>query len=178
MNGSYPPLSEGVTDQLDVWSRHAPRDKALATAQAMWLIDSFYQSYFADPPADQISERRYAFQNAIWEIFGDGGSGSDLDLTAGYINRSKFAPGGISGAPELWSHMNLLIDAVNASEVTAAYQPTYRVITALDARPGYQDYLGLSLPPSLMLVPEPASGSLILLSGTLLLGHRRRRVAG
>jgi len=175
LTGSYPPLTEGVADQLDVWDRYAPRDEALATAQAMWLIDSYYVDYFTDPPAAEISERQYAVQNAIWEIFGDGGTGSALNFSTGNIIRSKFSPTGGSPAEELWDHMNILIDAVNSSGVTAAYQPTYQWFTALDGRNGYQDYLALSLDASLMPVPEPASGTLALLSGVFLLASRKRR---
>lgn len=175
LDGSYPPLTAGVADQLDVWDRYAPRDEALATAQAMWLIDSYYVDYFTSPPGAETSARQYAFQNALWEIFGDGGTGSPLDYSSGNINRSKFAPSGGSSAPELWTHMNILIDAVNNSGVTADYDPTLEWYTALDARSGYQDYLALSLDASLMHAPEPTSGMLAVLSGALLLGRRRRR---
>jgi len=168
-------LNEGIADQLDVWDRYAPRDEALATAQAMWLIDSYYVDYFTNPPGAEIDERQSAFQNAIWEIFGDGGTGSALNFSTGNINRSKFGPSGGSSAPELWAHMNILIDGLNSSGVTAAYQPTYEWFTALDARNGYQDYLVLSLDASLMPVPEPASGTLAMLSATLLRARRRRR---
>jgi len=153
LTGSYPPISQGVTAQLDVWDRYTPRDEALASAQAMWLIDTYYVDYFTDAPVAEEDERQ---------------------LT-GNINRSKFGPSGGSSAPELWDHMNILIDGVNNSGITASYQPTHEWFTALDARTGYQDYIALSLDASLMHTPEPTSGSLALLSGALLLARRRRR---
>lgn len=169
------PLSIGSMDDFHVWSRYStPQNEAIAQAQAHWLVDNFYESYFVSTPSGETSARQYAFQNVIWEIMGDGGTAAGLDFTTGNINRSKFAPGGSADAPELWAHMNTLVDAINASGVTGDYVSRYQIFAALDSRDGYQDYFALASTPEAMLVPEPSTGALVLLASGLMVSRRRR----
>lgn len=166
-------FSLGTLQQLDVWNTHAnPQDEALAIAMALWLVDTHYADYFVAPVAD-AQERQYAFQNAIWEIFGDGGTSTGLSYSTGNVTRTRFAPGGPNDSPLLWGYMNTLITevtaAVNNSTLDSTYVATNDVRAALDSRPFYQDYLLVAAAP----VPEPATALLILLA-TLPLARRRR----
>lgn len=167
-------LSLGSLDQFDVWDRYSTsQDEALATAQLHWLVDNFYISHFLAAPSGEESLRQYAFQNVIWEIFGDGATSNGLDLTNGNIRRSKFGPSGSSSSPELWSEMNNLISAVENSGVTAAYEGRYEVFGVLDSRGGYQDYFAISAQPDTFAVPEPATGLMLIGCCALLLRRRR-----
>ena len=60
----------------------------MALSMALWLVDNYYDSYFQHPGAE-ASEKQYAFQNVLWEIFGDGGTPEGLDFGTGNINRSS-----------------------------------------------------------------------------------------
>ena len=167
---SYPyyssSFSVGGLGSLEIWNRFGTtQNEALATSMAHWLIDNYYVSYFLSPPSD-VSERQYAFQNALWEIFGDGATAYGLNYSTGNINRSKFSPTGSNSEPVLWSYMNQLINAVNGSGVTTLYTPVFHVDAVLDSRSTYQDYLAVP-------VPEP-SGVCLLVSAAWLIVRRRR----
>ncbi|MEP4078127.1 PEP-CTERM sorting domain-containing protein [Haloferula sp.] len=169
------PITMGLIEDFDVWSRYSnTQDEAVAQAQAHWLVNNFYESYFVNTPAGETHARQYAFQNALWEIMGDGGTDEGLNFTNGNINRSKFSTGGSSEAPELWAHMNILIDAVNAANVESGYKSQFQIFAALDSRDGYQDYFALASTVEPMLVPEPSSSGLILFSLGLMIARRRR----
>ena len=168
-------LALGSLQQLDVWTAHStPQDEALAIAMALWLVDTHYADYFVTPPAAEAHERQYAFQNALWEIFADGGTTAGLDFTTGNVTRTRFGPGGYNDSPLLWSHMNALIDEVTAaaanSTLDSSYIPHNDVRAALDSRIGYSDYLLVAAIPT----PEPAAALLALLAA-LPLALRRRR---
>lgn len=167
-------LSVGAFEDMDVWNRFSnAQDQALAVATARWFIDNYYESYFLTSATNQDA-RQYAFQNVLWEILGDGGTAAGLSFTTGNINRSKFGPGGSIDSPVLWGIMTSLLDDVNASGVTSAYQPQFEVLVALDPRPDHQDYFILAANPSLMAIPEPSSAAVAAL-GSLLVFFRRRR---
>jgi len=176
--GSYPRtapnLTLGTLDQMEIWNRFGnTQDEALARASAYWFIDNFYESEFINP-ADNASARQYAFQNVVWEIFGDAGTSNGLNFSNGNINRAKFSPSGISSNPALWGYMNTYLQAVQNSGVTSGYTSKYEVLVALDPRSSHQDYLLLAANPSLMVVPEPSSAGIAMLGGLLLLARRRR----
>jgi hypothetical protein len=165
-------LSVGSPDQLDVWGRYAtPQDEAQALGMAMWLIDNFYYDYFVAPSSD-ASARQYAFQNVLWEIFGDGGTAAGLDFSTGNIIRSRFGPEGSTPEPELWGYMTDLLDAVANAPVGEGYTPNSEVQIALDSRTGYQDYLLLEASP--VPVPEPGAGLLGVIAVVFGLVRRRR----
>ncbi len=165
-------LSVGTPDNLDVWGRYAnPQNEAEALGMAMWLVDHYYYDYFVDPNTD-ASARQYAFQNALWEIFGDGGTSAGLDYSTGNIIRARFGPGGATEEPVVWGYMTTLLDAVENAQVGGNYSPATDVQIALDSRTGYQDYLLVDASP--VPVPEPdilAFGALASLFGIA----RRRR---
>lgn len=164
------PLAIGALEDFDVWDRYGTtQDEALAIAQVHWLVDNYYESHFLSPVAGSESLMQYAFQNAIWEIFGDGGTATGLNFSDGNIDRSRFR----FSDPDLWNEMNSLIDAVSVSGVGTSYVSTYNVLGVLDERDGYQDYLALAASPELMAVPEPNTA--ILLGGLAILLIVRRR---
>jgi len=165
-------LSVGSPDQLDVWGRYStPQDEAQALGMAMWLIDNFYYDYFVDPSSD-ASARQYAFQNTLWEIFGDGGTAAGLDFSTGNIIRSRFGPGGSTENPLLWGYMTNLLDAVANAPVGEGYTPSSEVQIALDSRTGYQDYLMVDASP--VPVPEPGVWMLGLMAAIFGVARRRR----
>jgi hypothetical protein len=173
-------LSLGTLDQMRVWSRYdTPQDEALAMSLALWFIDNHYESEYLNP-VDATNARRYAFQNVIWEIFADGGTGAGLDFASGNYVRDEFAPGGSREAPVLWEHMTRLLGGVATSGVDAGYEPAHQVWSALDDREEFQDYLVLAERPELMepggVVPEP--GTALLCGFALMAGALRRRRAG
>ncbi len=165
-------LTMGSLEVMDVWDRYlTPQDEGVARAEVRWLVDNYFESWFLNPSSD-ADARRYAFQNAIWEIFGDGGTSAGLDFETGNIDRSKFGPGGSSSSPLLWGYMNQLIQAVEGSGVDDSYVPVYQFSAALDSRAGYQDYLILAASPALM-VPEPSAAVFCLLGSVVALRRRR-----
>ena len=158
------PVSLGFAglDDMDVWNRYsAPQNEGLVKAQVGWLVDNYYQSHFLSPVND-ASARQYAFQNVIWEVFYDGGTAEGLNWSTGRLDRDKFADTGQYG-PELWSYMNQLLDAVDTSGVTASYQSTLPIYSALDSRSGYQDYVLLTADIGYSNIPEPGTALLALL---------------
>ncbi|MEM1084447.1 MAG: PEP-CTERM sorting domain-containing protein [Verrucomicrobiota bacterium] len=168
-------ISIGSIDDFDIWDRYTtPQDEGLAKAQAHWFIDNYYEDYFINPPASEESARQYAFQNVLWEIMADGGTAAGLDFTTGNTNRSRFSPSGSRSAPELWSHMTTLVNAINASGVDSSYEEQFQIYGALDSRDGYQDYFLLAATTEAMAVPEPSTSMLVLAAGTLLAGRRQR----
>lgn len=165
------PFFVGELTTMDIWARHSTaQDEALALAQVHWLVDNYYESSVLN--GDSTSQ--YAFQNVVWEIFGDGGTASGLDFTNGNIIRSKFGPDGSRESPELWATMNSLLAAVENSGVSADYQAQHQILAVHDTRSGYQDYVGLAASPTLMQIPEPSSFSLVGAAGLLLILRRNR----
>jgi hypothetical protein len=157
----------GSLNQMTIWSRFSnTQNEALAIAMMRWLVDNYYVSNFLTP-ANNEHARRYAFQNVIWEVLGDGGTSAGLSFTTGNINRSKFAPGGSAYDATLWTYMSQMLTAVSSAGVTTAYQPVLQVEAALDARSSYQDYL-------IVPIPEPSAALLAGLAGLLAMGRRRR----
>ncbi len=166
-------LSVGTMDQMEVWNRFSnAQNQSLAKAQAHWLVDNYYSSYFLNPQ-NNSNARQYAFGNMLWEIFGDGGTADGINFSNGNIDRSKFAPGGSSDSPTLWGYMRTLANAVNNSGVDQNYVPTFEIKVALDSRADHQDYLMLAANPNLMTVPEPTVAGLAFI-GSLLMVRRRR----
>jgi len=164
-------LSVGTPNDLDIWGRYpTPQNEAQALGMAMWLIDHYYYDYFVAPTSD-VSARQYAFQNTLWEIFGDGGTAAGLDYSTGDIIRSRFAPGGATEELTVWAYMTTLLNAVKDANVDGSYVPATQVQIALDSRPGYQDYLLLDASP--VHAPEP--GILMLGMVSALIGIARRR---
>jgi hypothetical protein len=184
---SYPYFTDTLTlgslEDMDVWDRYStPQDEALALSQAHWFIDNFYESQFLNPVGD-ANTSQYAFQNVLWEIFGDGGTAAGLDFTTGNIDRSRLARGGRWEAPELWDHMNELLGAVSSSGIDASYVRENEIWAAHDGRPNYQDYLLLAmdledmeLPPDYPgpAIPEPAAALLAALGSLASLRRHRR----
>jgi len=166
-------LDVGTLEQMEIWNRFGnAQDEPLARAMAHWYVDNYYESSFLQPVND-ASARQYAFQNVIWEIFGDGGTLEGLNFSTGNINRSRFAPDGANNSPILWGHMNTMLDAVKNSGVDMNYVYTLDFRVALDARQTHQDYLMLAADPALMLVPEPSTFLLGAMGSVLLLRRRR-----
>lgn len=167
-------LTLGTMEQMKIWGRFSnTQNEPLARAMAHWVIDTYYESHFINP-ANNASARQYAFQNVLWEIFGDGGTTNGLNYGNGNINRSKFGPYGSDSSPTLWSYMTNMLDATKASGVNAGYVPKYKVLVAIDSRSTHQDYLLLAANPSLMIVPEPSSTALIAIGLSLALTRRKR----
>jgi hypothetical protein len=165
-------LTLGTMEQMKIWSRFSnTQDEPLARAMAHWAIDTYYESHFLSP-VNNASARQYAFQNVIWEIFGDGGTTAGLNFGTGNINRSKFGPTGSSSSPTLWSYMTEMLDGVKNSGVTTSYVPKYEVLVALDSRSTHQDYLLLAASPA--SVPETSSTVLIAIGISLTLVRRKR----
>lgn len=163
------PFVLGSLEDLDVWNRYSTvQDEGVAIAMLQWFVDHHYETSFLN--GDETSQ--YAFQNVVWEIFGDGGTANGLNFNGGNIKRSKFNAYGSNPSPELWRVMNALLDSVGSSGVTSAYVPQNRLLAIHDVRPGYQDYLGLASTPSLMQIPEPSTA---LLAGFALLAGCGRR---
>lgn len=164
----------GTLNQLAIWGRFSnTQNEALAIAMMRWTVDNFYLTHFLKPSNDEHA-RRYAFQNVIWEVLGDGGTSAGLSFTTGNINRSKFAPGGSSYNATLWTYMSQMLTAVSSAGVTTAYQPIFRVEAALDARSSYQDYLIIPHEETFLPIPEPSVALLFGAAGLLALGRRRR----
>jgi hypothetical protein len=179
-SGSYPRVTSnlvlGTMDQMKIWGRFSnAQNEPLARAMAHWTIDTYYETHFLNP-VNNASSRQYAFQNVLWEIFGDGGTSAGLNFSSGNINRSRFGPLGSDSSPTLWSYMTGMLDAVKASGVDASYVTKYEVLVALDSRSTYQDYLLLSADPNFMLIPEPSSSALIALGLSLSLARRKREL--
>lgn len=178
---SYPvfnaSLHVGTMEEMTIWDRFSNwQNESLATAQAQWVVDNFYQDYFLAPASDAHA-RQYAFQNVLWEVFGDGGTAAGLDFSTGNIDRSKFGPGGSKSSPLLWSYMTGMLNDLKAAGVTVDYEPEFQILAALDSRSTYQDYLLLSANPELMRtppVPEPGVAGLLLVAAGLLVRRRRR----
>jgi hypothetical protein len=167
-------LSLGTMEQMTIWNRFGnTQDEPLARAMAHWAIDTYYESHFINT-ANNTSARQYAFQNVIWEIFGDGATSSGLNFNTGNVNRSKFGPTGSNSSPTLWTYMNNMLDGVKNSGVDANYVPKLEVLVALDSRSTYQDYLLIAANPSLATIPEPSSTTLIALGISLALARRKR----
>lgn len=166
-------FSLGSLSELSIWSRFSnTQNKSLALSMMHWLVDNYYLSHFLQP-ADNVDARRYAFQNAIWEVLGDGGTSSGLNYSTGNINRSKFAPGGSSYSATLWTYMSQMLTAVSSAGVTTSYQPLFRVSAVLDPRSSYQDYLVVPNQMEFLPVPEPSVAMLLAAAGAL--AWRRRR---
>ena len=168
---SYPhyisSFTVGSLSQMTIWSRFSnTQNQALAIAMMRWMVDNYYQTHFLNP-ANNEHARRYAFQNVIWEVIGDGGTSAGLSFSTGNINRSKFAPGGSAYDATLWTYMSQMLTAVSSAGVTTAYQPILQVEAALDSRSSYQDYL-------IVPIPEPSVAILLGAAGFLALGRRRR----
>lgn len=162
----------GTMEEMDVWDRFtASQDEGLVLAQVRWVADNYYEDYFLNP-VGAINAKQYAFQNVIWEIFYDGGTAAGLDWSTGRLDRDKFANTATYGT-ELWSYMNELLDAVENSGVTSAYQGSIPIYATLDTRPGYQDYILITSDLAYPNIPEPGTALLSLL-GTALLFRRRR----
>jgi len=73
----------------------------------------------------------------------------------------------------LWSYMNELLDAVENSSVTSAYQGSLPIYATLDTRPRYQDYILITSDLAYPNLPEPGTALLSLLGATLLFRRRR-----
>lgn len=167
-------LTLGTMEQMEVWSRFSnTQNEPFARATAHWFVDTYYESHFLNPASD-TSARQYAFQNVLWEIFGDAGTSNDLSFYTGNINRMKFSPWGSDYNPTLWSYMTDLLGSVKNSGIDASYLPKYEVLVALDSRSTYQDYLLLAADPSLMTIPETSSSALLALGFSLALVRRRK----
>lgn len=176
--GVYPrpvDLTVATVDNLDTWERFSvSQNEAYTKAQLHWLIDNYYDSFFLNTP-DNTDARQYAFQNVIWEIMYDGGTPAGLNFSTGLLDRDKFSNTAVYG-PELWFYMTGLLSAVDNSGVTAAYAGSTTVYSALDSRPGYQDYILLTTDLSeqeLTSMPEPRILLLALLGAPLALRRRR-----
>lgn len=175
--GNYPRIETnllvGTMAEMEVWDRFTnSQDESLARANAHWFIDNYYESSFLQP-VNNASARQYAFQNVLWEIFGDAGTTDGLNFSNGNIDRSKFSPGGSNSNSTLWGYMNSMLDAVRNSNIDTNYQNELEVLVALDSRSSHQDYLMLAANPSLMTVPEPSSLLLGILGSALLLRRKR-----
>ena len=175
---SYPhyhaAFTVGTLNQLAIWSRFSnTQNEALAIAMMRWTVDNFYLSHFLKPVNDEHA-RRYAFQNVIWEVLGDGATSAGLSFSTGNINRSKFAPGGSSYNATLWTYMSQMLTAVSSAGVTTAYRPIFQVEAALDARSSYQDYLIIPHEETFLPIPEPSVALLFGAAGMFVLGRRRR----
>ncbi len=176
-SGTYPRITANLTlgtmQDMTVWSRYSnTQNESLASATAHWVIDTYYESHFVNP-VDNASARQYAFQNLLWEVFGDAGTSSGLNYGNGNINRSKFGPGGSDSSPTLWSYMSNMLDATKASGVNSNYIPKLEVLVALDSRSTHQDYLLIAAKPSLT-IPEPSSSMLIAIGLTFAFTRRKR----
>ncbi len=175
--GSYPRIESSLTlgkmEDMEVWNRfNNTQDEAAARSMANWFIDNYYESSFLQP-VNEANARQYAFQNVLWEIFGDGGTAEGLNFIAGNINRSKFSSTGDNSSPRLWGHMNSMLNAVKASGAERGYVSKHEIFVALDPRESHQDYLMLAGNPELMAVPEPSALLTGLMGGVLLLRRRR-----
>lgn len=175
---TYPRLTSNLTlgtmEQMSIWDRfNNTQDEPLARAMAHWAIDTYYESHFLNP-VNNTSARQYAFQNVIWEIFGDGGTSAGLNFSTGNINRSKFGPYGSDSSPTLWSYMTSMLDGVKNSGVTTSYVPKYEVLVALDSRSTYQDYLLLAANTAPTTIPETSSTALIAVGLSMLVIRRKR----
>lgn len=168
-------LTIGTMDDLEVWNRYDNiESRAIAIASARWFVDNYYETSFLSPE-NNASARQYAFQNVLWEIYADAGSGTgDLDFLSGNFERQKFSPDGRRDSPLLWGYMNDMLDDLRDANVTSDYIPQYEVLVALDERETHQDYLLLAANPELAAVPEPSSSMLILLGSMVILTFRRR----
>jgi len=167
-------LALGTMQQMTIWDRFGnAQNEPLARAMAHWAIDTYYESHFINTTSD-TSTRQYAFQNVIWEIFGDGGTSAGLDYNTGNVNRGKFGPMGSNSSPALWSYMNTMLNGVKNSGVDVNYVPKLEVLVALDSRSTHQDYLLIAANPSITTIPEPSSTALITLGISLALVRRKR----
>lgn len=167
-------LTLGTMEQMKIWSRFSnTQNEPLARAMAHWVVDTYYESHFINA-TDNTSERQYAFQNVLWEVFGDAGTADGLDFGTGNINRSKFSPSGSASSPILWSYMSDMLSATKASGVDSNYIPKFELLVALDSRATNQDYLLLAANPSLMTIPESSSTALIAIGLSLAFTRRKR----
>ncbi len=171
LNAYNSPFELGTLEEFDIWDRYSKtQDEELAISTLHWFVDNYYEDAFLN--GDDTS--RYAFQNVVWEIFGDAGTANGLSFNNGNIDRSKFSEYGPKSSPELWSEMNAMLDAVKDANVTLDYDPRNRILAINDTRAGYQDYIGLAADPRLMQIPEPSVMSMFGAAGILLLTRRRR----
>lgn len=170
------PLRLGSLDTLGVWDQYLiPQDIGLAQAQVHWFVDQHYESAYLN--GDETSQ--YAFQNVLWELYGDGGTDNGLSFWTGNIIRSKFSSSGFASAPELWDEMNLLLESVENAGVTSEYVPVYQILAVHDIRSGFSDYIGLASTPEMMnAVPEPRVAILFGCAALLLLSRRGRNRRG
>ncbi|MCH7225330.1 hypothetical protein [Haloferula sp. A504] len=175
LSSTNSPLVLGAIENFDIWDRYSKtQDEAYAMAMLHWFVDHHYESAFLN--GDETSQ--YAFQNVVWEIFGDGGTANGLNFNTGNIDRSKFSPYGRKEAPELWAAMNAMLDTIENSGVDASYSPKYQLLGIEDVRPDHQDYLALAATLDPMAIPEPGVPSLLGVAGLFLACRRSRSGRG